>query len=262
MLSSLRRLWRKRGPPPDSPPPPGPDPAHRIYAVGDVHGRHDLLEAMLWKIKQDARAQADERQPILVFLGDLVDRGDNSREVLDQVIAAWLSWPRTIVLRGNHEDALLSFLDAPEQGEAWLNYGGRQTFGSYGIPVPSDMPSADELHAAAAALARAMQHHADFLRKTETHFVSGHVVLSHAGLDPALPLVGQPSEAMIWGRSGFLDIGPPPGLRAVHGHWDAPSPVVTRHRICVDTGAYYTGRLTAVRLDAETEVLSVDALDL
>ncbi|MEM1428275.1 MAG: metallophosphoesterase, partial [Pseudomonadota bacterium] len=187
MRSWLR--WPGRGPaPPSAPPaPPLPDPGHRIYAVGDVHGRHDLLEMLLWTLKQDAAAQEDERLPILVFLGDLIDRGDHSRKVLDQVMDAWLSWPRTVCLRGNHEDALLGFLDAPETGRSWLGFGGKQTLGSYGVPAPSSQASASELFGTALALSGALGHHGDFLRRSELLFRSGDVVFSHAGLDRSVP---------------------------------------------------------------------------
>ena len=262
MRSWLRWPGRGHAPPPGPPPTPLPDPEHRIYAVGDVHGRHDLLEVLLWRLKQDAAAHTDGRLPVLVFLGDLVDRGDHTREVIDQVMAAWLSWPRTICLRGNHEDALLGFLDKPERGRSWLGFGGVQTLGSYGVPNPPGKAGAEDLRATAAALSRAMGHHARFLRETEMQFRSGDVVLSHSGIDPEVPLDAQSADALLWGRSRQLDLGAPDGLRVVHGHWDAPEPVVTPGRICVDTGAYYTGRLTAVRLDAGTELIAVDALDL
>ncbi|MEM6741331.1 MAG: metallophosphoesterase [Pseudomonadota bacterium] len=260
MFSWLRR--KTAGPPEPPPPPPRPDPAHRIYAVGDVHGRYDLLEVLLWKLKADADAQEDGRDAILVFLGDLIDRGDNTRDVIDAALAAWLTWPQVVCLRGNHEAALLDFLDDPERGASWLGFGGRQTIGSYGVAAPTATAQADELRATAAALAHAMAHHIDFLRQSVELFRSGDVICAHSGIDPQKPLDEQSASALLWGRSQFLELGAPDGLRIVHGHWDNPDPVVTPGRIGIDTGAYYTGRLTAVRLDAETELFMVDALDL
>jgi len=264
--------WRrKRGrtpdppasePPASEPPVPKPDPDHRIYAIGDVHGRHDLLEVLLGRLRADAVSHDDDRQPVLVFLGDLVDRGDHTREVLDLALEALVLWPRTVFLFGNHEAALLSFLESPVKGASWLGFGGRQTLASYGIPAPGPRPDAAALHDVGSALGTALGHHRGFLRDMERLFVSGNVVFSHAGIDPALPLHAQPDSALLWGQSAFLEQGPPEGLRAVHGHWDDYAPVVTPRRICVDTGAYYSGRLTAVRLDEATELFAVDGLDL
>ena len=254
--------WRrKRGRAPD-PPAPRPDPAHRIYAIGDVHGRHDLLDALLARLLADADGWDDGREPILVFLGDLVDRGDHTREALDLAIGTLLRWPRVVCLSGNHEAALLSFLEAPERNASWLGFGGRQTLASYGVPVPGPRPTGEELRATAAALAAALGQHRRFLAAMGRMFVSGDVVFSHSGLDPEQDLAAQTDAALLWGQSSFLERGPPAGLRAVHGHWDDYAPVVTPARICVDTGAYYTGRLTAVRLDGDTELIAVDGLDL
>lgn len=256
--------WRrKRGrTPPKDPPVPQPASDHRIYAIGDVHGRHDLLDEMLVRLRADADAQTDDRQTILVFLGDLIDRGDHTREVLDLAIGALLTWPQTICLRGNHEAALLSFLANPERGAPWLGFGGRQTLASYGISAPSAHADPAALQEAAQALAETMGSHRNFLEETQRLFRSGDVVLSHAGFDPAQPLEAQSDSALLWGQSPFLESGPPQGLRAVHGHWATPEPAVTPSRISVDTGAYYTGRLTAVRLDRETKLFTVDVFDL
>lgn len=242
---------------------PEPAPGQRIYAIGDVHGRLDLLEALLPKLRADAKAQTDGRQAILVFLGDLVDRGDHSREVLDLVLAEAWFWAEVVCLRGNHEAALLEFLETPERGAPWLGFGGKQTLASYGVPIPKAIrPDKAELEATAMALSRAMAEHVGFLNRMAPLFRSGDVVLAHAGIDPGVPLEAQTESALLWGRSDFLAAGPPPGLRVVHGHWDNPEPVVTPQRICVDTGAYYSGRLTAVRLDAGTELIRVDVFDL
>jgi len=254
--------WLRPGRRAPEPPTPAPAADHRIYAVGDVHGRHDLLEALLARLEDDAAAHDDARQPILLFVGDLVDRGDHSREVLDLALRARLTWPQTVVLRGNHEAALLDFVEDPERGAAWLGFGGRQTLASYGVPAPGAGAEPPELHAAAEALAAALGAHARFLRETGLMFRSGDVVFAHSGVDPARPLDAQGESALLWGRSAFLEAGPPEGLRVVHGHWDDPEPTLTPARINVDTGAYYTGRLTAVRLDDETALIAVDGLDL
>lgn len=241
---------------------PAPDPSHRLYVVGDIHGRHDLFAALLSRIKEDVATCRDERSPWLVLLGDLIDRGDHTRETLDLVMLVETDSPPVIVLRGNHEAALLNFLAHPRDGADWLGFGGRQTLASYGVPVPAACPTHDELEATSAALSAAMGEHVAFLARSVPLWRSGNVICVHAGIDPDQPLDAQPEKATLWGRSPFLETGPPPGLRVVHGHWDSPEPVVTPARVCLDTGAYYTGRLTAARIDAGTELIVVDALDL
>lgn len=245
---------------------PEPEPqlgqTDRIYAVGDVHGRDDLLAALLPRLRADAERFDDERTPILLFLGDLVDRGDHTREALSLARDEAAHWPEVIYLRGNHEAALLNFLDAPQQGAPWLGFGGRQTLASYGVPIPKARPDKSELEDAAMALSRAMGDHVGFLNTMGLYHRSGDVVFAHSGIDPTRALETQGENALLWGRSPFLEKGPPRDLRVVHGHWDDPDAVVKPNRICVDTGAYYSGRLTAVRLDAGTELIRVDVFDL
>lgn len=259
----ISRLFARR-PAPEAP-SPLPHPNERLYVVGDVHGRIDLLDGLLDRLRRDAQAQTDGRLPVLVLLGDYIDRGDHSREVLDRLIAEHYDpgpWDHIVYLRGNHEAALLRFLEDPKGGAAWLGYGGKQTLASYGLSPPHARPDSAELRDLAQNLAHAMGEHVRFLSRTEMSLRSGDVICAHSGIDPALPLEAQTEDSLLWGRSGLLQDGPPEGLRIVHGHWDAPEEVITPGRICVDTGAYYTGRLTAVRLDADTTVLRVDVFDL
>ncbi|WP_118138403.1 metallophosphoesterase [Oceanicella sp. SM1341] len=258
----------RRSPPPPPPARPRVAADRRVYAVGDVHGRSDLLIRLLETILADhtARSTAEEaagrpaRRLQLVLLGDYVDRGDQSREVLDMLasLRAETRDDGLVLLRGNHEAALLEFLDDPSGGAAWLSFGGRQTLGSYGITLGM-RPGGAELDAAAAALREALGARLGLLRTTVMLHRSGDVVFAHAGIAPGLPLSAQPEQALLWGRSRFLEEGPPEGLVVVHGHYDAPEPVIAPGRICVDTGAYYTGRLTALRLDAEQGFVHVDA---
>jgi len=259
MLEWLRRPQRRSPAPPAI---PRPDPDHRIYAVGDVHGRADLLDVLLARIEADAAAFDDDRQPILLFLGDLVDRGDESRAVIDRVLAALLTWGRVVCLRGNHEAAMLAFLDDPVAGASWLGFGGRQTLQSYGIPAPPQNAGPGVLREAGRALAAALDVQARCLRELPSMFRSGAVVFAHSGIDPTRPLAAQDDDALLWGKSDFLEGALPEGLRVVHGHWARTEAEITPARVNVDTGAYYSGRLTAVRLDAGTEVISVDGLDL
>ena len=238
---------------------PSVAPTERLYAVGDVHGRHDLLDLMLETLDRDIARFDDGRVSRIVFLGDYIDRGEHSREVLDTLCIAKRDHPQLFeFLAGNHEAALLHFLDDPVQGAAWLEWGGQQTLKSYGLAAVSRKPDAAELTAVRDRLCEALGPHLAFLQDLTRYVVSGNVVFVHAALDPTLTLGNQPDTALLWGQ---LPAGRKPGLpgyRLVHGHFAHWEPVSRRGRLCVDTGAYYTDRLTAVRLDAEETFLHAD----
>ena len=241
------------------------DPSHRIYAIGDVHGRVDLINRMLQMVARDIAAQTDDRKPMIVFLGDYIDRGDNSKDVLDVLIGVKDDLPSDSLhyLMGNHEAAILSFLQDPANKAEWLRFGGLQTLLSYGVSPPKSNPEAADLVAVADSLRAAMgQQHINFLASLEGKFRSGDVLFVHAGIDPYVDLVVQSDEATLWGRSDFIEVGGVEGLRVIHGHYDNLEPIVTPRRICVDTGAYYSGRLTAVRLDDEESLIVADVLDI
>ena len=237
---------------------PRVDPNDRIYAIGDIHGRVDVLYQMIELVVADVEKFQDNRMPRLVFLGDYIDRGDNSREVIDilTMIEKELVFEGVDCLLGNHEAALLAFVDNPSQAHSWLRFGGMQTLASYSVAPPSPQFGAHELVSVRDALVDGLGPHLQFLRACKTVVASGDVIFAHAGLDPDRPITEQPQDAVLWGRSGFLDSGGIPGKRVVHGHYDGPEPVVLPHRVCVDTGAYYTGRLTAVRLDDDATLLA------
>ena len=241
----------------------------RVYAVGDVHGRYDLLGAMLAKISDDIKTCSDDRQTRVIFLGDYIDRGDHSREVVEMLsdifsISDRLKSETGVqfhFLAGNHEIALLNFLDDPVKGQAWLDWGGLQTLASFGIQ-PSKGRTTGELKDLRTELFEAVSPFLAFLRGLSPLEVSGSIVFVHAGLDPEAPLDGQPEAATLWGQApSGKDLGLK-GYRTVHGHFAGYEPVSLPDRICIDTGAYYSGRLTAVRLDAEETFLHVDTADL
>lgn len=229
----------------------------RIYAIGDIHGRADLLRKMLAAIVADADARADGRRVRLIFLGDYIDRGDQSRRTLALLrgVAEAAEDGGALFLRGNHEAALLDFLDDPVAGAAWLDFGGRQTLADYGAPPPALRPDAAALSAAHAALTAAIGPDLDFLRATRVSARSGDVVFVHAGFEPSRPIDDQPPAVALWGARASAP--PAPDLLVVHGHFADAEPVDAPLRICVDTGAYYSGRLTAVRLDAGRGFISV-----
>lgn len=242
---------------------PSVDPSDRIYAIGDIHGRLDLLDAMLERLSRDVGRQADDRETRFVFLGDYIDRGDHSRQVLEMLSGASQRYPRTFrFLMGNHEAALLAFLDDPIRGAKWLDWGGRQTLTSYGLSAVSRRPDEAELIAVRDMLHRGIKPHLPFLQSLKRYDVSGDVVFAHAALDPELALDAQVDAALLWGNVPSGQASGLPGKRLVHGHFDSYEPISDPERICVDTGAYYSGRLTAVRLDDAEAFLHVDVADL
>jgi serine/threonine protein phosphatase 1 len=239
------------------------DPSERLYAIGDIHGRLDLLKALLEQIEADAASFCDARRARVIFLGDYVDRGDQSCQVLELLSQLHTEHPELCeFLMGNHERAMLDFLENPIHAAQWLDWGGRQTLTSYGVALPGREPGRKMLLETRDALYARAKSHLPFLNALHLYTVSGDVICAHAALDPKLPLQDQPQEALLWGQ---VPSGEPSGMagkRLIHGHFDGFEPVVEPHRICVDTGAYYSGRLTALRLDASEGFLVTNAADL
>ncbi|GFE52497.1 metallophosphoesterase [Roseobacter cerasinus] len=233
-----------------APPQPQVQPDHRIYAIGDIHGRADLLGELLDLITEDSRRQADARAVKYVFLGDYVDRGEQSRAVLDRLLVLQQAGAEdAIFLKGNHEAALLDFLQDPVAGRRWLDFGGARTLKSYGLDPDGDPERL------APAFQTALGAHLAFLQETERFWQSGEVLFVHAAVDPRRALADQRDRDLLWGNTAFLRGRGLKGLRVVHGHYNGPEPVVTPARICVDTGAYYSDRLTAVCLDESVRFL-------
>ncbi len=226
------------------------------YAVGDVHGRHDLLTALLGMIRDDAAAEGYVR-PRVVFMGDYVDRGEDSARVVAEIRGILEGTPEAIALRGNHEQMLLDFLEEPElRGPLWLRNGGLQTLLSYGVAI-SATAEAEVLVDAARRLALAMGPDLPFLHSLPTHAVFGKVLFAHAGADPELPVDMQSDRALLWGAPRFLREPRWDGLWVVYGHYITEEPSPEMGRIPTDSGAYFSNRLTAARLaDGEIAYLS------
>lgn len=225
-----------------------------VYAVGDIHGRLDLLDGLIERMTEDYRATGREDPPVLVMLGDYVDRGAQSSAVIDRLIAlkgqAAEGRFEFRALMGNHEETLLHFLDDPMAGPSWVEYGGGETMASYGVQRPVGRAEPEVWEQTRLAFRAAFPSpHETFLRQLELMVVYGDYVFVHAGVKPGLPLDRQVAADLLWIRNEFLDN--PHGLQAtvVHGHTPVEEVFVGRQRINVDTGAYATGVLTAVRLD-------------
>jgi serine/threonine protein phosphatase 1 len=232
-----------------------------VYAVGDVHGRLDLLRLLVSRIANDLAASAPTSgAPVLLFVGDYVDRGEQSRGVIDMVIALLeRSGFDVRCLKGNHEETLLNFLDDPATGPAWGLFGGRATLKSYGVNPPLGV-NLVEWEAARDAFAEAMpQRHLEFYRSLSTRICIGDYLFVHAGVRHGVELEAQSERDMLWIRDAFLEETRPFEKFVVHGHSPTNEPYFGPHRICVDTGAYATGVLTAARLlDADRSFISTD----
>ncbi|MBU6462979.1 MAG: serine/threonine protein phosphatase [Bradyrhizobium sp.] len=213
----------------------------RIYAVGDIHGRADLLRDTLERLDEDL-----SRRPITysveIFLGDYIDRGPDSRDVID-LLAARMVRNRAICLRGNHEELMEDFLRDPAALAAWLRLGGLQTLISYG--VTSRLGEAGNGTAIHQRFCHAFPRtHQLFLQCLRPWIYCGDYLFVHAGIRPAVPLDRQTLEDLLWIREGFLNFSLQHAKYIVHGHTPVVHPDVRSNRINIDTGAWRSGTLT------------------
>ena len=244
MLKHIRKRWARAGSAAFSAPIRA---GGLIYAIGDVHGRHDLLARLLDRIIKDA--QANEATPKIIFMGDYIDRGENSRETVDLLIeVAERSDIETVFLMGNHEQMLLRFLRNPASGSRWLEYGGLQTLMSYGVAGAGNLRIEGEAARLRGALIEALGPHLDFIEGLRISHHAGNLFFAHAGADPALPTDEQDVATLLWGCKNFRTTDRDDGVWVVHGHFVVDRAAAERGRIAVDTGAYYSGRLTAARI--------------
>jgi serine/threonine protein phosphatase 1 len=220
----------------------------RIYAVGDVHGRVDLLER-LYDLIQDDRKQHPVAKTMEVMLGDYVDRGPRSRDVIDWLLKGPNLSDKRICLRGNHELMMQAFLDDASVIGSWGQYGGLETLHSYGLKFR--LPIAEEAHQEIQAQLRDVlpAAHVEFLKSLRPSASAGEYFFAHAGVNPAKPLSEQVGDDLYWIREPFLGWDRPLEKIVVHGHTPVEEPEVLVHRIGVDTGAYVTGRLTCAVLE-------------
>ncbi len=227
---------------------PALPPGYRLYAVGDVHGRDDLLGDLLAQIEADA-AERGRARLVVVFLGDLIDRGPASRQVVERLRTYCPAGVRPVFLAGNHEEVLLNILD----GEArlipdWLRFGGAECLASYGVDaaVLRRLPSAQALETVRSAIPVP---HAEFLRGFDDTFRAGDYLFVHAGIRPGIPLDQQARTDLRWIREPFLKDGSEHGFTVVHGHTISVEAEERANRIGIDTGAYRSGVLTALGLE-------------
>src|SRR6266496_4684836 len=219
----------------------------RAYVIGDIHGRSDLLDRMVDLISRDL-----ETSPVgdclTVTIGDYIDRGPDSRGVLDRLTRN--PFPtRFVALKGNHEALFETFLSDPSVAEQWRRLGGLETLHSYGIPVASLMIGKGFEEASSALRQAVPQEHLSFLASLKLSMSVGEYFLCHAGVRPGVPLEHQRPEDLLWIRDEFLSSTRNFGKVVVHGHTPTESPQVLPNRINIDTGAFVTGRLTCLVLE-------------
>jgi serine/threonine protein phosphatase 1 len=229
--------------------PKGP-PGSRAYAIGDVHGRLDLMLELLRRIEDD-NASRGPAKTYLVFLGDLVDRGPDSRGVVDTLINNPPRFGRPVFLKGNHEEFFLNVLEGDEAVvQRWLTYGGSECAESYGVASTWTLdatPGAimDRL------IAQVPPEHVKFLSQMADTFRFGDYLFVHAGVRPGVELEKQVSGDLRWIREGFLEDTSDHGVVVVHGHTIVEAPEERPNRIGIDTGAYRSGLLTAIGLEGD-----------
>lgn len=220
----------------------------RVYAVGDVHGRADLLLRLHELMREDREARPVDRA-VEVFLGDYVDRGPQSRQVIDWMLEDKLVGDKRICLRGNHELMMQAFVEDSSVLGSWGQYGGLETLYSYGLSIR--LPVSPEAHDQVQEQFRASLplQHLGFLRSLRPMASLGGYFFAHAGVDPHKALADQVEDDLYWIREPFLDFNKPLEKMVVHGHTPAERPEHLVHRIGVDTGAYISGRLTCAVLE-------------
>jgi serine/threonine protein phosphatase 1 len=225
-------------------------PPHcRVYAIGDIHGRSDLLHRIIRLIRRDALSCA--KDTILVFVGDYVDRGPDSKDVIARLIDLQLEFT-VHFLKGNHDQALLDFLENPSTYRVWREFGAVETLLSYGVRPPLEDSDTAFLDARD-RFARAVPcSHREFLQALSLTCEIGDYFFTHAGVRPKIPLDQQRSDDLLWIREDFLNSSANFGKVIVHGHTPTETPVKKRNRVGIDTGAYFSGRLTAVVLEGRT----------
>jgi serine/threonine protein phosphatase 1 len=228
-------------------------PGHRVYVIGDIHGRLDLLQQLHGEIRNDRAALGPAPVEVVVYLGDYIDRGAESAQVIDYLIADPLPDMAAVHLLGNHDEALLRFLDDAGVGPTWAQFGGESTLLSYGVRFAPDKIGMARWEDMRQQLRQTMpQSHVDFLRNCDLSAVAGDYFFCHAGVRPGVPVDQQSREDLLWIRDAFLSSTADHGKFVIHGHTPTESPDVRHNRIGVDTGAFASGVLTAVVLEGQS----------
>lgn len=240
--------------------PSVPD-GQRIYAVGDIHGRVDLLGRLHHSIRKHAIIDSANISKTIVYLGDYVDRGFDSKEVINFLLGARLGDINSVYLKGNHEDVLLRFLEDASLGPAWFAIGGNATALSYGVNIPRELSAEEKFQYVRQQLRQLIPpDHLAFFKRLDLTYEAGDYFFVHAGIRCGVPLELQHPKDLLWIRDEFLRRDQNCGKVIVHGHSISHRPEVKRNRIGIDTGAYATNTLTCLVLEgASRAFISTDA---
>lgn len=224
----------------------------RVYVIGDIHGRADLLNDLHEKIRADAADFPDWRK-VLVYIGDYVDRGLQSKEVIDLVLNTSFPDFEPVYLKGNHEALMLDFLGECRDCATWLGNGGKATLYSYGVHLDERLSADARLEEARRRLNEALPPaHRAFLESLRLSHEEGDYLFVHAGIRPRLPLDRQDEHSLLWIRDEFLCSSADHGKVVVHGHSVSWNPEVRQNRIGIDTGAFASGVLTCLVLSGSS----------
>jgi serine/threonine protein phosphatase 1 len=218
----------------------------RIYAVGDIHGHADLLAEKLARIDEDLRKRPISHS-VLVTVGDYIDRGPDSKGVIDLLISRPVA-QRAVFLKGNHETFALEFPKNPSLLLHWQKYGALDTLRSYGFAPAPDLNARALQDLADRWDSELPADHKAFMSQLALSYTCGDYFFVHAGVKPGVPLKRQSERDLIWIRDEFLDSEKWFGKKIVHGHTPVPEPDFRPNRINIDTGVYMTGRLTCLVL--------------
>lgn len=225
----------------------------RLYCIGDIHGRADLLEQLHCLIKADAKSYGGVKR--LLYLGDYIDRGEDSKRVVDILLELPLPGFDSIYLLGNHEQALLDFLLDPNAMASWLGFGGFATLQSYGVEAGL-YSSRQTLEAMRDELEEKLPHsHREFYENCILCHAEGSYYFVHAGIRPGIALDNQRFEDQLWIREAFTASRENHGAIIVHGHSISDPAELLPNRIGIDTGAFATGVLTALVLEGSDQRL-------
>lgn len=239
---------------------PRTDSGERIYAIGDIHGRYDLLRALLDRIGEHSEKLPPAQSLHLVFLGDLVDRGPESAKVVEFLYDLEQRTDQVIVLMGNHEEAMVQSIEGDVSVlQRWLGVGGAETLQSYGLRLPSQRDDWRQYIRYLQSSLPAQQMR--WLRNLPLTAESGDYFFCHAGIRPGVPLSRQARSDLLWIRDDFVDDAAEHGAVIVHGHTIERGVTMRPNRIGIDTGAYCHGVLTALYLEDERQEIISARLD-
>lgn len=221
----------------------------RIYCIGDIHGRDDLLAVMHSLIRHDAEGYTGRK--VVIYLGDYIDRGLNSKNVIEQLLHHPLPTFEQVFLRGNHEQFLQLFLQVPETAIDWIKFGGHATLYSYGVKLqgmPYRKSQLQEIHRQLQELLP--EAHKRFYEDLHLTHCEGDYFFVHAGIRPGIALQRQKEEDLLWIRDVFTGSSRKHEKVIVHGHTISEEPEILPNRIGIDTGAYFSGILTCLVLES------------